>query len=746
MTSHIQPPTSPAPVGRPIAARPPLAMQTAMTPKEILGILRRHVLLILILTIVGAAAGAGGWYLLRMYHPRYTAIGAVEVLDPGLTDPDTFGDATVNPDRYDNFRNSKVMRIRSLGVLQELLRADTVRNTRWFGQFVRDSHTDTARAVRNLEKHLRIAAPRDDVHVTVAMTCGSPGESMVIVNEMIDLFLQQQRSGATGDLSSQLAKRREQQAKLLRELGVANDELRKIREGTNFANLGETTFRDYLTESLADQETALSQLENTIIRLESNVEILKRRAEGEYDEVVQEQIERDPISQRMRDNIAMMEPRLAQLLTRFGENHRLVRETRDDLEQRRGDLAKRQVEIADILRKANYRNAHDQMVYLTAELEAQRKQLQEAKTEHREMSKVRADYLEGTTRRDEKQALLEEVNTVIEKFSALYDDPQASKVKLAWYASEPLEMSFPRLVMFLPGGFILGLLAALALAFAIELLNDVVRTPSDVMRYVRAPLLGMICHADEDDAADAANLAHVVREAPYSIVSECYRQFRTNLTLSGNEGDRKVLLVTSGAGKDGKTSVAVNLADTLTAEHNKVLLIDANFRRPMIASLFPKGSRDDAGGPVDYGLSNYLMGQCEIGDGLVRTASGGIEIIDTGPLPASPAELLAGPRMKDLLDRCRAAYDYVIIDGPPLLVSDAKILAAAADGAVLVLNAVSTRRGAAQRALRELRDINANLVGTVLVGVRAMKGGYFHEVFRSYQEYQRVQVGRPATQ
>jgi len=99
--------------------------------------------------------------------------------------------------------------------------------------------------------------------------------------------------------------------------------------------------------------------------------------------------------------------------------------------------------------------------------------------------------------------------------------------------------------------------------------------------------------------------------------------------------------------------------------------------------------------------------------------------------------------MTKLLEKSRELYDSVVIDGPPLLISDAKILAAQADGTIVVFNAGATRRGAAQRTLRELRDINANLIGGVLVGVRSMKGGYFQEVYRSYQAYQQIQVAQP---
>jgi succinoglycan biosynthesis transport protein ExoP len=204
------------------------------------------------------------------------------------------------------------------------------------------------------------------------------------------------------------------------------------------------------------------------------------------------------------------------------------------------------------------------------------------------------------------------------------------------------------------------------------------------------------------------------------------------------------MLITSGRAGDGKTSVAVNLSATLVAEDKKVLFIDTNFRRPSTATLFARTEADGSVAEhVDFGLSNYLMGQCEYDD-VVRTSGiEGFDIIDSGPLPSNPAEILGGANMTKLLEKSRQLYDSVVIDGPPLLISDAKILAAQADGTIVVFNAAATKRGAAQRTLRELRDINANLIGAVLVGVRSMKGGYFQEVYRSYQAYQQIQVAQP---
>jgi Mrp family chromosome partitioning ATPase len=112
-------------------------------------------------------------------------------------------------------------------------------------------------------------------------------------------------------------------------------------------------------------------------------------------------------------------------------------------------------------------------------------------------------------------------------------------------------------------------------------------------------------------------------------------------------------------------------------------------------------------------------------------------VIDCGPLPANPAELLGDPRMAELLRDQRKKYDHIIIDGPPvLLVSDAKVLAGLVDATILVINAATTSRGAAQRAIRELGEVNARVVGGVLFAARAIKGGYFQEQFKSYRRYQ----------
>jgi len=251
----------------------------------------------------------------------------------------------------------------------------------------------------------------------------------------------------------------------------------------------------------------------------------------------------------------------------------------------------------------------------------------------------------------------------------------------------------------------------------------------------------MIPDAAEDKLGRDVDLALTVYQAPYSVISECYRQLRANFELSSSAESWKTILVTSGDAADGKTSVAVNLATTFVAKNQKVLLIDANFRRPGLQKIFAKTQAQDLDAQLsNLGLSSLLTDQC--GYEVIRPSGiQGLDIIMSGPMPSNPTELLAGPQMQQLINKQRKIYDYIIVDSPPvLLVSDAKVLSKLVDATILVLNAAATSRGAAQRAIGEIRTVSANLVGCVLFAVRAMKGGYFHEQFKSYRKYQKLQL------
>jgi len=298
-------------------------------------------------------------------------------------------------------------------------------------------------------------------------------------------------------------------------------------------------------------------------------------------------------------------------------------------------------------------------------------------------------------------------------------------------ATMPLGPSFPpKLQIVVPSGFILGLLLSAGLVFLLDFLDDSVKSPSDVKRHLNIPLLGMVPYYEEEEAP----LGKISHLHPQALISEAYRRLRTNLYFSAPIEDMKSILVTSSRAGCGKTTTAANLAITLALEGKRVLLVDGNFRRPMLGDLFD-GERSGRG------LSNILVGQLPAAEVIRHSEVAGLDVVETGPAPPNPAVLLSSSRMQDFLTSQRANYDHIIVDGPPtLVVTDARIMAGLADGTIVVVHAGDTSRGILQRTLSELRNDQVHILGVLLNAVRTRKGGYFRESYRSYYDYASAEV------
>jgi capsular exopolysaccharide synthesis family protein len=626
--------------------------------------------------------------------------------------------------------------------LEELLDRDKIRKTEWFGHFGKSKAVSIRKAVKDLKKRLGVSAERDAEFISVSMTCGDKIESALIVNEMVSLFIASQGSTKKAEVTERLARLEDQRVRLQRDLTSAEDALDDVRKRWGFGDLEEREFQHTVTLKLNRLEFEQDDLLLEMRQIQASIETLERQATGPINEQIERQIEADPIMLALAQQLAFQQASLAARLTKFGENHRAVREMRELISKTGEERLIRRSIIAEQTRQSNLKNAQDMQTVLQSRLEELEKMREEAATKKRDLDAARVQYEQRVSIRDERKEMLSETKGTIETLKVMHDDPETPKVQFVGQAPVPLEVSSPKWQLYFPGGTMLGLMLGLGLAFLIELLNDLVRMPRDVSRYLNIPLLGVIPDAAEDEQLRGIDRCLIVRQAPYSIVSESYRRFRANLKLSDAAETSKALLVSSGMAGDGKTSLAVNLATTFVAENKKILLIDANFWRPNLHKIFPKRRpQDDPDEPSEFGLSTLLVGLCGYQEIIRPSGIEGLDVIDVGPLPSNPAELLGAAQMEQLLKHQRENYDYVIVDGPPvLLVSDTKVLAKLVDATILVFNAGTTRRGAAQRTIRELREVNAGIVGCVLLAVRAMKGGYFHEQFRSYQEYQQLQL------
>jgi capsular exopolysaccharide synthesis family protein len=248
---------------------------------------------------------------------------------------------------------------------------------------------------------------------------------------------------------------------------------------------------------------------------------------------------------------------------------------------------------------------------------------------------------------------------------------------------------------------VLGLLLGVGAAVARELLDTSLTSNDDIADVTDAPVLGNI---GSDDAANLPPLEVLSSATPWA---EAFRVLRTNMQYVEVDEEQKVLVLTSSLPGEGKTTTAINLALTTAMAGQRVVLVEADLRRPLVAS------RLGLDGAV--GTTSVLIGKVSLADALQEYRDSGLSVLACGPIPPNPSELLQSHAMETLLADLRRDFDVIIIDAPPLLpVTDAALLAAQADGAVVVVRHGRTTRDQLQHSVERLEAVDAKALGVVI--------------------------------
>lgn len=701
----------------PIADSPP-ALQLAETPPLILQyweIASRRMWLIL--SIVAATA-ALGVVLTLLVAPRYTSTARIEIQREQDNVTNVQGLRADSDGQNQEFYQTQYSLLNARSLAERVARRLHLTEDQSFLHEVKldrgaseatGSQRISPAELRDREQNVAIAllrgivvAPvRGSALIDVSYVSASPSRSALIANAWIEEFVSQsmdRRFATTSDARRFL----EQRLKDLRgRLERSERDLGRYAQQRNIVRLGETRSDDGRTNTTrtllsADVEALNTELATaTARRVEAEGQMDAARGNAASAEAIN-----NPAINVLRAARAQKASDYAELTTRF------------DPEYRQAKALKRQIgALDDAIAKEERR------VAAAAATTFQAAQVREGKLRAR-LSEL-LNQLSGQDRATIQYNIYQrEVDTNRQLYDGLLQRYKeigvagvgANNVAIVDAAIAPKTPSSPKLMLNLALAILTGVIFAAVAVFVLENLDEGLRFQQQVQGELGVPLLGTIPHVETFDPVPMI-------EQSKGILTEAYMTLRTNLSFTTDHGFPHSLIVTSSAASEGKSTTSYALARLLARSDRKVLLVDIDLRRPRLAKLLQAdGAR---------GVSNYLVGDQDWQSMVQTTEAPNLSFVSSGPIPPSPAELLTGSRLPQLVAQLVEHYDHVIFDGPPLLgIADAVLVSQLMEGVVLVIAAERVPVRAIGSAIARLRLGNARILGAALTHYRERRTGY----------------------
>ena len=342
---------------------------------------------------------------------------------------------------------------------------------------------------------------------------------------------------------------------------------------------------------------------------------------------------------------------------------------------------------------------------------------------HPETIKLKKEMAEMTDKIDQEKKSVYDYDNIEEYLK--YDSRhalagfKANNVSIQDAAEKPVVPVRPKKLLNVLLAAVIGLFGGAALAFFFEYLDDSVKTVEDIERVTKWPFLGNVPEI-EDGGMEELEKDLFVHIKPKEPVAEVYRSIRTRVLFSATEEyPLKSVLVTSPGPQEGKTTTLCNLGIAMAQNQKRVLLVDADMRKPRLHEVFKKAN--------DKGLSNFLSGQSAFDEVIQKTDIENIHLVGGGMLPPNPSELLAGNKMKEFISKAREKFDFVLFDSPPVgMLTDAVIVSRAADGVIVVVESGKTSKRVLGRIYQLLNDAKARVIGMVLNRISVTASDYYY--------------------
>lgn len=431
--------------------------------------------------------------------------------------------------------------------------------------------------------------------------------------------------------------------------------------------------------------------------------------------------------EKLREQEADLKIQLAQLSTQFGPAYPKLAQVRGQLQEVESQM---QIEMRKVVARlrGDYQASLQRENLLRAALDQQKQEANNLNESAIEYSLLKRDV---DTNRALYEGLLEKL-----KEAGVTAGLRSNNFRIVDTARVPTSPAEPNLPRNLTFGFALGMTTGIGLAFLMDAMDNTVRTPEQAQVISALPSLGMIPLGSRTTAelgsrhrlalaASKEAVELITQSRPKSQMAEAYRALRTSLLLTSAGKPPRTILITSALPQEGKTTTSINIGIVLAQKGTRVLLIDADLRRPSIHKSLGLGPGN--------GLSNLLTGSASLEQAIIHsTILPNLYLLPAGTPPPNPAELLASSNMKELLAHLREQYDHIVIDTPPTLsVTDAVILSPCADRVVLVIRSGQTTKQALRRSRDLLMQVSAKLSGVLMNAVDFSSPDYSY-----YYEYQ----------
>lgn len=693
--------------------------------RYVLSLLYRNILLI---GLVMAASIAIAVVATMLDTPRYTATATVQINDQSDEVLGSELDSTAATNTswdVERFLNTQIEILQSREVAQRVANSLNLYSNEQFFQAMEVEAPPAAMgrklreemAIGLLRGNLTVDLPRETRIARIGFNSTSPELSAKIANEFAKQFIQsslQRRydssSYARQFISQQLGEARVELEASERELNAYARQAGLIRPRGTTNEDGESTGGggSVTSASLTQLNAAANDARTARIAAEE-----RWRAESAQGVMSSPEVMRNATVQTLITERARIDAQLETLRARYLDDYPEIVQ----LQAQRDSINRQLRSVAQTVRDG-VRNDYVAAAAAESRLQDRVNELQGATLAEQDRS-VRYNTLarEADTNRSIYDGLLQRFREL--NAAAGVANSNLSIIDAAQVPSGP---SSPNILRNLLLALIIGVAVSAVLVFLRDQFDDAIRIPEDVETKVGLPLLGVVPTSGAENPDSEL-------DDPKSPISEAYNSLRGQLLYSTANGLPRILMVTSSQPSEGKTTTSNAIAAGLARMGKRVVLIDADLRRPS------EHKRHSL--PNKHGMSGLLTGADTIGDAeIVHNVAPNLDVITSGPIPPSPTELLTGPRLAALLEMLSSRYDCVVVDSPPVLgLADAPVMSALADGVVFVIESDRGRGGLLKTALRRLRSMDAVMLGAVLTKFDPKRAANKYSEYYGYEYY-----------